>query len=56
MTSWAQIQQRSLGGVFTRAPSGVWFTRVVKMKWTQGRFTVTYADGQTYTEMRDGTG
>jgi hypothetical protein len=26
----------------------------VKFKWTDGRFEVTFRDGNTYTEMRDG--
>lgn len=26
---------------------------VVKMKWSKGRFVVTFSDGHTYTEMRD---
>ena len=26
----------------------------VKFKWSKGRFEVTFRDGQTYVEMRDG--
>jgi hypothetical protein len=28
--------------------------QIVKFHWEKGRFTVTFADGETYTEMRDG--
>ncbi len=28
--------------------------RVVKMRWGPDSFEITYADGQTYTEIRDG--